>query len=256
MKKRDSKHEYFENLESTVKVTLAVYLTILLFFTTLLLLNESVILAFLSTTGPWLVLGGTAAMLAVAFVLLYYGISKITWLGDFHIRLDQTLFGFLDRSNDAIFQTLASALTTGERKTASGFTPQHKNEITHAIFSSLATDRDLFGELLRSGIFRSWIWYWVATYGTFTFGILTLGAFARVWLNGSELPRFVFTLNWIMTLVHFVACIFLGRFLVGKTGRSVRQIVDAHRDAIANVLRLNIHGHPEIIEPEVAEDEG
>ena len=104
---------------------------------------------------------------------------------------------------------------------------------------------------MNSGIFKNWIWYWISIYGTFAFTLLTVSSFAAAWRELASYSKVLFTLVWIMALTHLIVSIFIGKFLVGKTKKTVQAIVDAHEIDITNVLIARIHEQPAA---EVGED--
>jgi uncharacterized membrane protein (DUF485 family) len=172
---------------------------------------------------------------------LYHVIGRVDWLGELHILLDHKFFGFLDKSNEIIFRTLASALEPDEQKASFRLSPDKKGELTQSVFSNLSDDNHLFEALLKSGIFRRWIYYWIAIYGTAAFTLLTLVAFVQEWFGSSAYVKTVFTVNWILALGHLTFSIFLGQDLVQKTKNAVQHIVDQHSREIAAVLRETVH---------------
>lgn len=246
-------YAYFENLEKRIKVTFAVYLTILLCGVVIVAAGPERLSGVALTTPATTAVTGLmiAGLLAATFIL----IGKVYWLGDMHVRLDRMLFGFLPMSNDTIFLTLASSVTAEEQHLARELSAESKGAMTQSLFRNLANDRGVFNDLLDSDIFRAWIWYWMALYGTAVFSLLSVGSFLSAWFGGDEWGRILFALMWVLALVHLATSIGLGRYLLRRTRRVVEQIVAKHHDQIAQVLRIGLHGAPDVIAPEVTEEE-
>ncbi|HZY09759.1 MAG TPA: hypothetical protein VFF29_01265, partial [Bacteroidota bacterium] len=231
---------YFENLETTIKLALAVYLVILISGILLVLLEPENIIAS-AKENQIQVLTITLFIIVGLFFGLFAAISKINWLGELHIWLDRNFFGFLKKSNEVIFQTLLFSLDSTERTTAINLPSDKKDAIAQTIFSRLANDSQLFESLLRTGIFRTWIWYWIMIYGTFIFTLLTTVTFMFV-IGGTESARpFLFTMSCILGMIHLALSLVLGNSLVRMTQGAVDSIVRSHRNDIAIMLRTNIN---------------
>lgn len=237
MQTAKSQYSYFENLEKTIKMGLALYLTLFLSGLVVELVGLP-ILAPLFGSPPRV--AGLAAAVGGILYGFYQGISKIDWLGELHIRLDRRLFGFLNRSNEIIYSELLASLEPDERPVARSLGPDVRGPLAKSIFSRLANDDKLFGQLLQSGIFRTWIWYWLMIYGTVFFTSLTVLAFAFVILSHGDLTKPLFAANWVLALLHLFACLILGRTLMHMTRKTVRAIVASHAGEIASMLRANI----------------
>ncbi|MBI1807044.1 MAG: hypothetical protein HYR76_08360 [Ignavibacteria bacterium] len=234
-----SQYTYFENLEKTIKLGLAVYLTLFCLGTSVALLGAERIVDFVRTIPlSWLIiiLMGAGLILFGAF----RSMKAIHWLGDVHIWLDEKFFGFLKRSNEIIFGELTYALEPDERTSIVSIEPGARGALAKSIFSQLASDNELFGALLHSGIFRYWIWYWITLYGTCVFTVLTLESFTGVLIGLGVDAKTLFAANWAFALVHLVLSLVLGYHLVRMTKRTVDAIVQSHKDEIATILRANI----------------
>ena len=184
------------------------------------------------------------------FFGLYYLAGKVRWLNELHVRLDHRFFGFLNKSNDAIFSTLITALPPNEQSHYRSFPNEKKHKTTQSIFSNLSIDNELYTALFQSGIFKMWIRYWVTIYGTFAFILLTTGSFTSLIVRLDSSVRDVFTLSWILALLHILLSVVIGRYLVKRTQATVQQIVDTHCLEIAGLLRVNIVDIPVVIEDE------
>lgn len=226
---------YFSSLEKTIKVALALYLM-------LAITGCGLLLAGVGTA--WNAFRGVtdgafyAALLSVvAFTGIYAAVSRIHWLGELHIWLDRRFFGFLEKSNDIIFQAVVRVLESEDQSAARDLGSEEKYSMIHSVFSRLAENFHLFDELMRSGIFRAWIWYWVLNYGTFTFSVLTLGAFAAMLSGGGPPARSMFTVCWSAALLHLAVNIILGNHLTRMTRQVSESIVLAYKPQITSMLR-------------------
>ncbi len=235
-----SQFAYFENLEKTIKVALALYLLV---FCIGLLID---VIGFGSFIGEIKLISLPLLIVALVnmvglFYGLLYGINKIHWMGEIHIWLDQRFFGFLKRTNDIIFHGLVIALEPEERYSAVNIEPVEKGALAKSIFSQLANDNRLFEALLESGIFRTWIWYWVAIYGTLIFTVLTVLTFIVTALGANGSSRDFFGMIWAIALLHLGASLSTGFYLLKMTRHTVDEIVSTHKDEIAALLRANIN---------------
>jgi hypothetical protein len=228
-------YAYFSSLEKTIKIALAFYLLVLLIGSGLLLAG----------VGPaWRALRGFsdgafyASLLAlVAFTGIYTVVSRIHWLGELHIWLDQRFFGFLEKSNEIIFQAVVRVLESDEQSTAKDLGSDERYSMIHSLFSRLAENFHLFDELMESGIFRAWIWYWVLNYGTFTFSFLTIGTFIAMLTGGDPMARTLFTVCWSAALVHLAVNLILGNYLTRMTRKVSESIVLTYKPQITLMLR-------------------
>lgn len=234
-----SQYAHFERLEKMIKLGLACYLIIFCAGVAAAAIGEAAVFAQFSSMRPILfwVIGG-------AFIGGWFGVYRTLnaakEFGDIHMWLDQRFFGFLRKSNEIIFGEIILALAPDERKSAVGMNPAEQGTLAKSIFSKLAGDSLVFTMLMRSGIFRSWIWYWILIYGTFTFSLLTAVSFVAL-VTGSDLhAKLLFSVNWLCALSHLALCVSMGFHLLRMTRRTVDQIVTSHRDEIAALLRANM----------------
>jgi len=232
-------YAYFETLEKTIKIGLALYLLIFLGGIMVTLFGLRPILDFWEGSRA-VALMVSLGTLAVFFAAVYWTTSKIQGLGEVHVWLDETLFGFLKRSNDIIFDGLLTVLKPDEQKVAVRITPDDQGAIAQSIFSKLSSDANVFDVLVRSGIFRYWIWYWITVYGTFVFSVLTTVSFFAV--VGKIEPHIsaIFSAVWILALLHLGLTLLLGYFLIRMTRQVVFSIVFSHKNEVASILRTNI----------------
>lgn len=226
---------YFTSLEKTIKVALAVYLLVLLAGSLLLLGGVGAAWQAARGIPDGTFFGIVAAVLA--FGGLYAAVSRINWLGEMHIWLDRRFFGFLEKSNDIIFQAVVRVLESDHRTTAMDLRSDERYSMIHSVFSKLAENYRLFDELMESGIFRAWIWYWVLNYGTFTFSFLTLGTFVSMVTVGDPAARTLFTVCWSAALAHLAVNVVLGNHLTRMTRKVSESIVLAYKPQIALMLR-------------------
>jgi hypothetical protein len=235
-----SQFAYFESLEKTIKVALALYL---LAFCCGILIDVIGFGTFLEQVHKIELPIGllVIANLVGLFYGLLYGINKVHWLGELHIWLDQKFFGFLKKTNDIIFHGLLVALDPSERDSAVNIAPGEKGALAKSIFSQLANDNELFEALLESGIFRTWIWYWIAIYGTLIFTLLAVGSFAAAVMGQGGSAKSFFAITWILALIHFAVSLSMGFHLLRMTRSTLDSIVSSHKDEIAGLLRANIN---------------
>jgi len=232
-------YAYFETLEKTIKVGLALYFLVLLCGILLTLFGIRPIQDFWeeSRTVAMTVSFGT---LAGFFGIVYWGTSKIQGLGEVHVWLDETLFGFLKKSNDIIFDGLLTVLRPEEQKVAVRITPDDQGAIAQSIFSKLSSDANVFQVLVRSGIFRYWIWYWITVYGTFVFSVLTTVSFIAVIGKIDPHINAIFSALWLLAFAHLGLTLLLGYLLIRMTKQVVWSIVFSHKNEVATILRTNI----------------
>ncbi len=231
-------YHYFSSLERTIKVALAVYLLLLTAGAAWLIAGVGPALdllrgvdnyAFYATLGFVFAFGG-----------IYFIVSKINWLGELHIWLDQRFFGFLEKSNDIIFQAMVRVLESDDQSYAKDLGSDERYSMIHSVFSRLAENFRLFDSLMESGIFRAWIWYWVMNYGTFTFSLLTAGCFAAMLAGDDPSVRTLFTLCWSAALVHLAINLILGHYLTGMTRKVSESIALTYKPQITLMLRDSI----------------
>ncbi|HLF13402.1 MAG TPA: hypothetical protein VI932_00750 [Bacteroidota bacterium] len=231
-------YAYFSSLERTIKVALALYML-------LLLAGSAWLIAGIAQTWEILRRIDNSAFYAVLFSLfafggVYYVVSKIHWLGELHIWLDRRFFGFLEKSNEVIFQAMVHVLESDDQSYARDLRSEERYSMIHSVFSRLAENYRLFDTLMESGIFRSWIWYWVMNYGTFTFSLLTIGSFAAMLTGDDPFVRTLFTVCWIAALLHLAVNLVLGHYLTGMTRKVSESIVLTYKPQITLMLRDSI----------------
>jgi hypothetical protein len=230
---------YFENLENTIKIGLAVYLTIFVIGLVASFSGFAVFSAILPSNGVIAALGGIVLISAI-FVSIYYSVGKVSWLGELHIRIDKRFFGFLVRSNNAIFNTLVSSLHRDDRYPFSKLSETEQATLSKTVLNKLADDYRLFALLLDSGIFRSWIKYWVSIYGTFVFLLLTCMSFIGMAISGERDHRLIFSVCWTFAVTHLITNVVWGKYMVKRTEGSVQQMVDTHGDEISRTLQQSL----------------
>ena len=230
---------YFVNLENTIRIGLAVYLTIFVFGLVASLSGYAVFSAILPSNGVIAALVGVVIVSGI-FVCIYYSVGKVGWLGELHIKLDKRFFGFLVRSNNAIFKALVSSLHRDDRHPFSRLSESEQAALANTVLTKLADDHRLFALLLDSGIFRSWIKYWVSIYGTFVFLLLTCISFIGMLMSGEPEQRLIFSVCWSVALTHLVINVIWGKYMVKSTERSVRKIVETHGEEISRTLQQSL----------------
>jgi hypothetical protein len=234
-----AQYSYFENLERTIKIALAVYVFFLLAGISLLALAGLPPFAAYATgslrQGAFL-----AALFLACYAFLSFRITKISWVGELHIWLDRKFFGFLFRSNEIIFRTLLFTLRPEERDRAYELAPEARERIAETIFSKLAGNTHLFPTLLRSGIFQYWIWYWVTNYGTAIFSLLTVVSFPVILASAAPVTKGLFGAFWTLALVHLLVGLVLGNRLMRMTKEVSQDIVQSYAGEIAAILRAQL----------------
>ncbi len=235
----DSGHYlYFTSLERTIKISLAIYLVLLMIGTALLLHGVGRSWEELRETRYYGFYSGL--FILGAFGGVYLLVSKIGWLGELHIWLDRRFFGFLARSNDIIFQAVVRVLESDDQHHARDLSPDKQYSMIQSIFSRLAENFRLFDSLMESGIFRFWIWYWVMNYGTFTFSILTVATFLSMLSGADPSLRVTFTVCWSAALAHLMINLVLGHYLTRKTREVSESIVSDYKPQIMLLLHDSI----------------
>jgi hypothetical protein len=240
METAKSQYAYFQSLDKTVKIGLAIYLV--MFFGGIVL-TVAGLRDFLDSLEHFqiVVILGLTVFVGLGLFGLLYGISKIHWLGEIHIWLDKNFFGFLKKSNEIIFRELVYALEPEERASAVNIESHEKGTVAQSIFSRLSDDDQLFERILASGIFRYWIWYWIMIYGTFVFMLLSLLSFGAALIGSDAYGTTLFTTNWSLALVHLLMTLSLGYQLMRMTRQTVDDIVSSYRGVIAAILRATIN---------------
>ncbi|HEY6191204.1 MAG TPA: hypothetical protein VI215_02645 [Bacteroidota bacterium] len=236
-----SQYRYYLSLDKTVKFAAAFYVTLLMGGTSLVWLGIGRVARDIHTghlTVP-LMFGGS---LLLAFGGLLYGVGRINWISDMHAWLDRHFFRLLDKSNLVLFSGLSAALGPEEMMKVSYLEPEDKETLTNAVFNGLAGINAMFTGLLRTGILRLWIWYWIAMYGTFVFTILTVETFALALRGIDPYANISFAICWGLALAHFAAGLMLGSYLLRMMEDVARLLVGTQRHEIAALLRKYLGG--------------
>jgi len=181
-----------------------------------------------------------AGSVVLVFAVLLNWLGKVSWISDVHEWLDGHFFRLLEKSNLMLFEGLIVVLDPWERARASGLGAERKESLANAVFIGLSKNNSLFTHLLRTGIFRLWIWYWIAMYGTFIFTILTVESFSLVLRGVDQYAKAGFSISWSLALLHLVSGVLMGRRLLRMMEDVARLLVRAHRDEITTILRKNI----------------
>ncbi|MDI6767426.1 MAG: hypothetical protein QME52_11435 [Bacteroidota bacterium] len=236
MQSAKSQYAYFESLEKAVKIALLAYIMIFLCSNIIIIVGgETIINLFYS---PQLIVIIAIVICIIGLLIgLIYGISKINWLGELHVWLDNKIFGFLNKSNEIIFQEISLALEPEERKRISNMGKKNRSVLAKSVFSQLANDDNLFAALLQSDIFRFWILYWIMLYGTFVFTILSTETFISLLIGSNTGSKLLFTIFWSLSLAHLSLSLMLGHKLLKMTKKTVENIVHSHQEDIASILK-------------------
>jgi hypothetical protein len=240
-----SQYRYFLSLDKTVKLAAAFYLVILMGGTGVIWLGIGRLARDIQTGHPAapLIFGG---IMILAFAGFLYSMGRITWISDVHARLDGHFFRLLEQSDLILIQGLILALPAEERVQVYNLPPGRKEVLANGVFLGLAQSNSLFTHLLRTGIFRFWISYWISLYGTFVFIILTVESFSLVLRGVDPYAKVAFTISWALALLHLGLGVLLGRLLFRMTGDVAKLLVRLHRDEIATLLKdkLREEGEP------------
>lgn len=231
-----SQYQYFQALEKTIKRSLAVYVLILLAGLVLIVAGIDPLISAVRH-GEYLRPSVAISALFVVYGLLLYGIGKMTGVSQMHSWLDHRFFNLLERSNQILFEALVVVLDAQEQNNISGLANDRKQSLAHLVFVGLSDHEVLFRQLLRSGIFRRWTWYWVTIYGTVVFTALTFCFFPTILLHLDPSARLAFSVSWSLALFHFGLAIVLGNRLLRMMHDVAELLVNSHREDIASLLR-------------------
>jgi hypothetical protein len=170
------------------------------------------------------------------------GVDKIHWLGELHVWMDKKLFRFLLRSNEIIFVEFVFLLSPDERAAFVNRPRAERSTIVQSLLSHLADDPTILQNLLRRGMFRAWIWYWINLHGIFVFLLLTLAAAARYLLDPNLYARSFLIAVGAVAVIHLLASLLSGYYIVVVTRRIVREMIHFHRPAIISFLHSYLKG--------------
>jgi hypothetical protein len=233
-----AQHQYafFQDLERSTKSGLVAYLFILTLGLTLSMVGVD--RAFLFIEKMRLCETLFIILLIINILQIFIrGINKINWLGNIHIWLDKTFFKFLFRSNEIILRELLTLLEPNERPVLDTLAEDERDTIAKSIFSRLADDQSIFESLLKRGIFRSWIWYWITIYGGLVFIILSVFSFSKSLLIPTIYSKALSASIGVVAIFHVV----LGYNLILVTKRIMREIIDLYDVEIQSLLRSYIN---------------
>jgi hypothetical protein len=239
-----SQYRYYLSLDKTVKLGSSLYLLLLLGGTAAIFVGIQRLAGDIGANRleTPLLFGAALAALFIGSLLL---VGKISWIADAHAFLDGHFFRLLEKSNIILFHGLVVTLDWQERDHVSEMEPEQKGALAGAVFNGLSKNNSLFTHLLRTGIFRLWIWYWIALYGTFVFTILTVESFSLVLRGVDQYAKTVFTVSWALALGHLLFGILLASRLLGMMSDVAGLLVRAHRTEIASLLRRNMGARAE-----------
>ena len=154
--------------------------------------------------------------------------------------MDRRFFRLLDKSDLILFERLIIALDPEERKEASDLQTLRRESVAKSVFAGLADDNSLSNHLFHTGVFRLWIWYWIAMYGTFAFSLLTVESFSLLLRGVDQYARIAFEISWLSAVGHLLVGVILGYRLLGLMEHISRILVMSHRVEIATMLRKNL----------------
>lgn len=232
-------YNYFKDLERLTKTGLYSYFFLLVWLGALVTLGMKNAVSFLSTAQDCeiiLVILGSINLFQLTKLLS----DKIDWLGEFHTWIDNKLFKFLYRSNQIILRELLTLLDPSERVILDRFTADRRTMIAQSVFSKLADDESIFADLLKRGIFRSWIWYWITMYGISIFSILTTAAAIKMAVAPTVYAQVFFVSLATILVLQLLLGLILGKNLIRVTKTIIHEITDSHKDEIISLLRSEI----------------
>ena len=236
MQTPEYQYAFFQDLERSTKSGLIAYLFILTLGLTISI--AGVEKAFYFVANIKICESLFLSLLTINLLQLFIrGINKIHWLGNVHIFIDKTLFKFLFRSNEIILRELLTLLEPRERSVLDTLAAHERDTIARSIFSRLADDQSIFESLLKRGIFRSWVWYWITIYGVFVFIILTIFSFSKSMLIPTIYSQAFSTSIGIVAVLHLIFIMALGYNLILVTKRIMREIVNVYDVEILSLLR-------------------
>lgn len=236
MQMAENKNPYFFDLEQLTKAGLVAYLILLVAGLTLAAEGVEIAYDFMVNIELCCSLLVTIVSLNVVYMLIR-GVNRVHWLGELHVWLDKRLFGFLLKSNEIIFGELVILLEPNELLTFDARSRNEKTVIAQSILSHLAEDPSILESLLRKGIFRSWIWYWISLYGVLAFVLLTVFTFLRYVLVPSLSSKAFLISIGVVAVFHVIFSFLSGYNIMRVTRRIIREMIHLHRAKIVSFLR-------------------
>jgi len=232
-------YAYFQDLERSTKAGLVAYFSILIVGTIISIAGINTVYHFITHMKVCESL--LITLLTINILSIFSrSLNKVSWLGEFHIWLDQKLFRFLFRSNEIILRELLLVLDTRERAIIDSLVTSEKTAIARSIFANLAENHSIFANLLRRGIFRSWILYWVLIYGVFAFVILTIASLSKSIIIPSAYGHAFFISIVTIGALHILLTIMQGMNILFTTKRLIRELIEFNHDEIVSLLRQQI----------------
>lgn len=232
-------YAYFQDLEKSTKAGLVAYFLILVAGTIISVAGVNSVYSFL--THMRLCESLLISLMTVNVLFIFSkSLDRISWLGEFHIWLDQKLFRFLFRSNEIILRELLLVLDTRERAIIDSLVASEKTAIARSIFANLAENHSIFANLLRRGIFRSWILYWILIYGVFTFVVVFIAALTKSLIVPSAYGHAFFISVVTIGTFHVLLTILQGMNILFTTRRLIRELIEFNHDEILSLLRQQL----------------
>ncbi|MBI5021665.1 MAG: hypothetical protein HZB59_09525 [Ignavibacteriales bacterium] len=229
-------YNYFKDLERLTKTGLYSYLFIFVWFgiiATVGTKNIFTLMLYPELCEVFLILLGSINLFQIIKLIS----DKIQWLGEFHIWLDNKLFRFLYKSNEIILRELLILLEPKERSVLDQLTSDKRTLIAQSVFAKLSEDQSIFADLLRRGIFRSWIWYWITMYGISIFLLLTVVSAIKIIFLPTIYSKVLFISIGSFAGLQIVLGLILGYNLIRVTKKIIREITDLHGIEIITLLR-------------------
>jgi hypothetical protein len=232
-------YSYFKDLERLTKTGLYSYLFLFVWFGIISTIGTKNVFSFFMNPKPcevFLIILGSINL----FQIIKLFSDKIQWLGEFHIWLDNKLFRFLFKSNEIILRELLTLLEPKERSILDQLTSDKRTLIAQSVFAKLSEDQSIFADLLRRGIFRSWIWYWITMYGISIFLILTIVSATKMIFLPSLYSKVLFISIGSFAGLQIFLGLILGYNLIRVTKKIIREITDLHGIEIITLLRFQM----------------
>ena len=235
----DNTYAQFHGLEQLTKTGLVAYVFLLFAVGTVAVTGTETLLRALAglSVCAYILIG---VVIRDLLYLLVKGVNRIGWLGRLHLWLDEKIFGFSTRSNRIIFREFVVLLEPGERQRFDSLPDDRKNAIAEAIIASLAEDQSIFESLMQRGIFRSWIWYWIAIYGVLVFGLLTVVALAKMIMVPTMYTHALFTSIGVVAGIHLIVCVMFGVNVIHVTRHITRELGRYFQSEIVTLLRRQV----------------
>ncbi len=231
---------YFTKLEKEVGLAFTLFSAFLFLLLAVVIAGIDTIVTHIQSTSLEM-LAVQGAGILVLLVVIVALVTRPKGVRDAHLWLDQHVFGFLRKSNNAIMDALIFALQPEERTHVDRLSIKQKDHLVQMIFSSLSNDEEIFSRVIKNKIFRLWLWYWLSVYAALSCTLLTFAAFISVVAAVDIYAKIIFSVLWVLTLLQFVIVHLIGRRLVMLSGDIVLSLLDSHKRKIVSVFREQLY---------------